>query len=63
MMITKGIKNSHSEWWKFGVLMLFFTLHSSLFTSMAQPKKSRVQTTQQTQQAQQKKAGASSSTM
>ena len=62
-MITKGIKNSHSEWWKFGVLMLFFTLHSSLFTSMAQPKKSRVQTTQQTQQAQQKKAGASSSTM
>ena len=63
-MNTKRINNSKSEWWKFGVLMLFFTLHASLFTSMAQPKRSRVQTTQQTQQAQQqKKAGASSSSM
>ena len=36
--------------------MLFFTLHSSLFTSMAQPKKSRVQQTKQVQQ-QQKQQG------
>ena len=57
-MNTKRIKNSNSEWWKFGVLMLFFTLHSSLFTSMAQPKRSRVQT-QQAQQ--QKKQGTSTS--
>ena len=63
-MDTKRIKNSNSEWWKFGVLMLFFTLHSSLFTSMAQPKKSRVQRTT-TQAAQQQKAtqGSSSSSM
>ena len=61
-MNTKRIKNSNSEWWKFGVLMLFFTLHSSLFTSMAQPKKSRVQQTKQVQQ-QQKQQTTSSSNM
>ena len=54
-MNTERINNRNSEWWKFGVLMLFFTLHSSLFTSMAQPRRSRVQTTQQVQQAQQQK--------
>ena len=42
--------------------MLFFTLHSSLFTSMAQPKKSRVQQTKQVQQ-QQKQQTTSSSNM
>ena len=61
-MNTKRIKNSNSVWWKFGVLMLFFTLHSSLFTSMAQPKKSRVQQTKQVQQ-QQKQQTTSSSNM
>ena len=61
-MNTKRIKNSNSVWWKFGVLMLFFTLHSSLFTSMAQPKKSRVQQTKQLQQ-QQKQQTTSSSNM
>jgi gliding motility associated protien GldN len=40
--------------------MLFFTLHASLFTSMAQPKKSRVQRPAQTT-TQQKKAQSSSS--
>ncbi len=61
-MNTKRIKNSNSVWWKFGVLILFFTLHSSLFTSMAQPKKSRVQQTKQVQQ-QQKQQTTSSSNM
>ena len=61
-MNTKRIKNSNSVWWKFGVLMIFFTLHSSLFTSMAQPKKSRVQQTKQVQQ-QQKQQTTSSSNM
>ena len=61
-MNTKRIKNSNSVWWKFGVLMLFFTLHSSLFTSMAQPKKSRVQQTKRVQQ-QQKQQTTSSSNM
>ena len=61
-MNTKRIKNSNSVWWKIGVLMLFFTLHSSLFTSMAQPKKSRVQQTKQVQQ-QQKQQTTSSSNM
>ena len=61
-MNTKRINNSKSEWWKFGVLMLFFTLHASLFTSMAQPKRSRVQTTQQAQQ-QKKQQGTQSQGM
>ena len=61
-MNTKRIKNSTSVWWKCGVLMLFFTLHSSLFTSMAQPKKSRVQQTKRVQQ-QQKQQTTSSSNM
>ena len=60
-MNTKRIRNSNSEWWKFGVLMLFFTLHASLFTSMAQPARSRVQ--QATQQATQQKKQSSSSSM
>ncbi len=61
-MNTKRIKNSNSEWWKFGVLMLFFTLHSSLFTSMAQPKKSRVQQTKQVQQQKQQTTSSSNMT-
>ena len=61
-MNTKRIKNSNSVWWKFGVLMLFFTLHSSLFTSMAQPKKSRVQQTKQVQQQKQQTTSSSNMT-
>ena len=41
--------------------MLFFTLHSSLFTSMAQPKKSRVQQTKQVQQQQKQQTTSSNS--
>ena len=40
-------------WWKVWVLMAFFTLHSSLFTVMAQPKARRQQQAQQAQQSQQ----------
>ena len=61
-MNTKRIKNSNSVWWKFGVLMLFFTLHSSLFTSMAQPKKSRVQQTKRVQQQKQQTTSSSNMT-
>ena len=61
-MNTKRIKNSNSVWWKFGVLMLFFTLHSSLFTSRAQPKKSRVQQTKQVQQQKQQTTSSSNMT-
>ena len=42
--------------------MLFFTLHSSLFTSMAQPKKSRVQQTKQVQQQKQQTTSSSNMT-
>ena len=61
-MNTKRIKNSNSVWWKFGVLMLFFTLHYSLFTSMAQPKKSRVQQTKRVQQQKQQTTSSSNMT-
>ena len=42
--------------------MLFFTLHSSLFTSMAQPKKSRVQQTKRVQQQKQQTTSSSNMT-
>lgn len=45
-METKEINISRVDgWWKVWMLLAFFTLHSSLFTVYAQPKKSRVQTT------------------
>ncbi len=53
-MNTKRISNrSNGVWWKVWMLTAFFTLHTSVFTSMAQPKARRQQAQQQQKQQQQ----------
>ena len=50
-------------WWMLRVLLVLFTFHFSLFTSLAQPKKSRAQQVAAQQQQQQKQKAKPSSAM